>query len=353
MLCEYGCGKEVTHQFKNGKWCCSDKAQKCEKIKTQSSKKLKEQWNDPTSGFHSKERSEKLSKSSKKNMIEGSLYRENLIKKIKQKWKDPDSNYNKKEFYDKMKESGAKRFYKKIKTNSLCDYGCDQKAKYLFPKNGKYCCEKSWQSCSARIKESQKLTKLHIRQIKEKYPTFSKVEEMRYNPDKPDEKEIQVHCKNHLCKNSKEQYGWFTPKNREIFFNRIYAIENDDGNGAMYLYCSEHCKDECPLYNKKITELIKIDQIEAGYIKEELYTSSEYQTFRQIVLKRENYLCEYCEEPATDVHHSRPQKLEPGFVLDPDFGIACCEKCHYQYGHKTGTECSTGNLANKICQEVI
>jgi len=49
------------------------------------------------------------------------------------------------------------------------------------------------------------------------------------------------------------------------------------------------------------------------------------------------------------VHHSRPQKLEPGFVLDPDFGVACCEKCHYKYGHKPGTECSTGNLANMIC----
>jgi hypothetical protein len=28
---------------------------------------------------------------------------------------------------------------------------------------------------------------------------------------------------------------------------------------------------------------------------------------------------------------------------------SCCEECHYKYGHKSGTECSTGNLANKIC----
>jgi len=60
--------------------------------------------------------------------------------------------------------------------------------------------------------------------------------------------------------------------------------------------------------------------------KEQLYTDSEYQTFRQQVLKRENYLCEYCEKKATHVHHSRPQKLE---------------------GHKD--ECSTYNLATKIC----
>jgi len=60
-------------------------------------------------------------------------------------------------------------------------------------------------------------------------------------------------------------------------------------------------------------------------------------------------ICEYCEELATHVHHSRPQKLEPGFALDPDFGIACCESCHYKYGHKTGTECSTGQLTNAVC----
>jgi hypothetical protein len=58
----------------------------------------------------------------------------------------------------------------------------------------------------------------------------------------------------------------------------------------------------------------------------------------------------YCDELAVHVHHSRPQKLDPGFVLDPDFGIACCEKCHYKYGHETGSECSTGNLANKVCK---
>jgi len=83
---------------------------------------------------------------------------------------------------------------------------------------------------------------------------------------------------------------------------------------------------------------------------DKLYTIEEYQTWRITVLEREDYLCEYCEEQAMHVHHSRPQKLEPGFILDPDFGIACCETCHYKYGHKTGTECSTGNLASTICK---
>jgi len=38
---------------------------------------------------------------------------------------------------------------------------------------------------------------------------------MRYNPDKPGEEEIQVHCKNHLCKNSKKKMdGLFQQESR-------------------------------------------------------------------------------------------------------------------------------------------
>ena len=33
ILCGYGCGKEAIHQFKNGKWCCSDNISKCKKVK--------------------------------------------------------------------------------------------------------------------------------------------------------------------------------------------------------------------------------------------------------------------------------------------------------------------------------
>ena len=28
-LCEYGCGQEAKHQFKNGKWCCNKSWQQC------------------------------------------------------------------------------------------------------------------------------------------------------------------------------------------------------------------------------------------------------------------------------------------------------------------------------------
>jgi len=271
----------------------------------------------------------------------------------------------------------------------LCDYGCGQKATYQF-KNGKWCCKNNISYCpiiKQKISKTNighyvsndtknKLRKLNkgkslsndtkqkisiantgkvisietrlkigltISKIEKKYPLFSKIEAMRYNPDIPNE--IQTHCKNHNCPNSKEKGGWFTPTKLQLQ-SRIYSIEKDNRD-VSYIYCSEKCKEDCPLFNKKITQIIKEDQIKAGIIKEEYYTTSEYSIWREEVLKRANYKCEYCEEKAVHVHHIKPQKLEPFFSLDPDFGIACCEKCHYEKGHKD--ECSTGQLASQLC----
>jgi len=170
-----------------------------------------------------------------------------------------------------------------------CDYGCGKEAKYS-PRKGmtKWCCEKHYNKCSAQIslktdilkksgilkgktpwnkgkkgvqvawnkgkkwteKSKNKMriaSKLTIRNIKQKYPFFSKEEEMRYNPDKPEEKEIQVHCKYNKCKNSKENGGWFTPTYNQLY-ERIRALEKKDGNDGQYLYCSEKCKQSCCLY---------------------------------------------------------------------------------------------------------
>jgi len=279
----------------------------------------------------------------------------------------------------------------------LCEYGCGQTAIHQF-KNGKWCCHETTNSCPKLIKQIadknrgkkrskkfrlqmselmmgeknhmfgtggywkgkkrsneviKKFILSHRRpiiQIKNKYPFFSKIEEMRYNPKKVGEKEIQVRCKNNKCKNSKESNGWFTPTRNQIQ-ERIRAVENSYDGSGCYLYCSQHCKDNCNLFNKRVEQLMREDQINTGIIKDPLYTSEEYQTFREEVLKRDNYQCVYCEEKAEHIHHTRPQKLEPFFTLDPDYGISCCRNCHYKYGHKTGTECSTGNLASKICEK--
>lgn len=191
-----------------------------------------------------------------------------------------------------------------------------------------------------KISKEQKIKisislKMSISEIKEKYPTFSKIEEMRYNPEV--EGEIQVHCKNHNCPNSKEQGGWFTPTYTQ-FQTRKMWIENE-GKDLCYFYCCEECKNQCPLFR------LRSDPFEVK--TEKLYTQEEYQTFRDFVLERDNYICQYCGKLAEHVHHERPQKLEPFYSLDPDLAWSVCSECHYKYGHKD--ECSTGTLANKIC----
>jgi hypothetical protein len=252
----------------------------------------------------------------------------------------------------------------------LCDYGCGQEAKFQF-KNGKWCCSENHGRCpniqsknsktqkgkilseetkrkmskSRKDKPRSKETKIRISEslkgkykntveyYKEKYSFFFKIEELR----KTKNGEIQVHCKNHECNNSKEKGGWFTPTYIQLY-ERIRQLEDKDGSGGCYLYCSQHCKDTCILYG------LHGDPYKDSTLP---YTYAEYLTCRAVVFERENTLCEYCGEPATHMHHIFPVKKEPFFALDPDYCIACCEKHHYKYGHEG--ECSTGNLAKIVC----
>jgi hypothetical protein len=157
-----------------------------------------------------------------------------------------------------------------------------------------------------------------------KYPLLFKVNDIREN----DKKEIEVRCK--TCNN-------FFVVERSSLHERIRAIEGKAFYAENNLYCSDECKLSCSIYRKRT----------GGIIEKKSYTNEEYQTFRTFVLERDNYECQFCGKKATDVHHERPQKLEPFFALDPDFAWSCCKKCHYKYGHKD--ECSTGNLSSKIC----
>ena len=148
----------------------------------------------------------------------------------------------------------------------------------------------------------------------------------------PEEKIIlQVKC----AKCSK----WFTPTLNNVV-NRIKALNSSKGEHRFY--CSDECKHACPIYRK-----VKYSADEKRSKTNPNFTSEELSTWSKEVLARADNICEYCGELAEHAHHIQPKKLEPFFALDPDNGIACCESCHYKYGH-TGT-CSTGVLANIVC----
>lgn len=142
-------------------------------------------------------------------------------------------------------------------------------------------------------------------------------------------KVLQVKCSN--CEK------WFTPTTASVW-RRILALEGRKG-GECRFYCSDKCKAECPIFGQH--------KYPKGYKRSKPYTNEELKIWREEVLIRANYECEYCGKTATDAHHERPKKLEPFFALDPDNGIACCKECHYKYGHRD--DCSTGVLASIIC----
>ena len=322
-ICEYGCGSEAHFQFGNGKWCCESYYGRCSEMRKKNSVAQK--------GKHfSDETRRKISGS-----LKGKTLSKETRKKISESKKGKFCGENN-SFYGKTHS---------VETRQKISNA--QKGKN-HPMYGKTHSEEARQKISESLKgkthskETRQKLRLSIEKIKEKYPFFSKIEELRYNPDKPEENEIQARCKNHVCLNSKERGGWFVLTKQQIS-HRIHALEN--GNGGYYFYCCQECKDVCPLFN------LRSDPYQNT---EKPYTDSEYRTWRKEVLRRqfENVgynECEICGAVKDlHVHHEKPQKTHPHLSLDPDNGIIFCQSCHYGYGH--GDEvCTTGALANIIC----
>ncbi len=188
--------------------------------------------------------------------------------------------------------------------------------------------------------------KLTFQQCLKRYPDLVRIEGLIEGPNG----EILAHCKNTSCKNSEENAGWF-----EVSATQINLRNSGiNGNDTYYFYCCEDCKHSCPLFGKSASELHNL----MNENKDIPYNQIEYNIWKEEVLYRqcienntEINFCEYCHTTENlHVHHEIPQKLEAGYSLDPNNGIVVCEKCHREICHKKGTECSTGNLAHKICK---
>ena len=323
QLCDYGCGKEATHQFKNGKWCCSLHSQLCPVIREKNSK-------THTGKKFSKEHIENMRKSQLGKIIS------NETKKKMSAAQTGKKGHN----YGKPLSEKTKKKMSITKKGKLTSEETKKKLSIShFGKKNHMYGKKHSEETKNRIRKSKKIT---INEIQKKYPFFFKVEKIRYNPDKPiEEREIQVHCKNHNCLNSKEKGGWFTPTYIQLY-ERIRALETEKGSDGTYFYCSQKCKDECPLYNLYSDPLQKTNK---------LYTQDEYQAWKNKVKELDDSKCQICESTENiHVHHIIPQKLEPFFALDPINGICLCKECHYKYGHKD--ECSTSNIAHKQCNNM-
>ncbi len=346
-ICEYGCGQKAHYQFKNGKWCCEESTGECPNMKKRIGEKSK-----------------------------GKKYKK----------------YTKPEY---VENSGH-----------VCNFGCKQKAHYYFKTSKRWCCENSYSkcpnekekmstshrkgripwnkgktnifskdsikkisnSCMGRIpwnlgkrfsyseKDRYRIYKnqrYNIKDYQEKHPLFYKVEELREDPISG---EIQGHCKNHNCSNSKEKGGWFTPSKTQIG-ERIRQLEHKDGNDGAYFYCSEHCKLTCDVYGKRASQIIKQDLINAGHIEEDESSLPGYGIWRDEIFRRnkETYgkvQCEICGVTINMIaHHIYPRKPYPHMALDPDNGLIVCPECHLKKCHPKRTPCSYGELAKLVCEK--
>ncbi len=333
-LCDYGCGQLGKYQFKNGKWCCSQSQNSCISIRKKMS--ISQQTKD-NSVYRTQEYRDKISKINfgKKRTLK---VRKNLSRIMLKKHSEENSVYKTQEYRDKISKASLEnwkdsKFQEKQKNSRT---GLKRSDKFKKEQSNRF--------------KGHINARFTIEQWKEKYPTFAKIEEMRYKPGFEKEKIIQVHCKNHNCKNSKEQGGWFTPKNKDQLCGRMIAIETDNYGNAYY-YCSDKCKEECPLFNKSVNQLIKQDQIRAGHIENPWYNSQEYQTWRNQVFELDENKCVWCGKEAIVAHHILPQKTHPELSLDPENGISSCKDCHYKYGHRDKW-CLTGFLSTLICERI-
>ncbi len=180
-------------------------------------------------------------------------------------------------------------------------------------------------------KKMSRIQRFTAEQWTERYPwIFPEIEKIRDGVSG-----VEVKCKK--CGN------WFQASGIQ-FGERIRALSY--GSDGLYLYCSDKCKGTCPLYRLQPLQYIK-------EVTEKPFTDTEYQVFRNEVLKRQKVqygsnFCEMCEETKNlHIHHEKPQKTHPIMSLDPDNGIVLCEHCHLNKAHKD--LCSTANLSKLIC----
>jgi hypothetical protein len=197
-----------------------------------------------------------------------------------------------------------------------------------------------------KISDSHKYT---FHDIEENYPDLIRIENLIEGPNG----ETLGHCKNANCSNSEENGGYFIITTDQII-SRNHGINSvKDG---YYLYCCEECKKECILFGRSANQLDnifnpQIDELSKASPQELAIWRNEVFKRQKIENLRDDNFCEICHSTASlHCHHELPQKLYPGYALDPDNGIVLCSECHNKYGHEKGSHCSTGSLANKNCK---
>jgi 5-methylcytosine-specific restriction endonuclease McrA len=154
-------------------------------------------------------------------------------------------------------------------------------------------------------------TKLNIEQIKQKLT----IEE------EPIEVNSEIQCRCTHCK----QY--FTPTRQQLH-SRIYSLSGRY-KGECRLYCSDKCKDLCPIYGQKT-------HYKDNNITKPDTSRPDQPELKQNVLKRDNFECQRCgSSEDLHCHHITGVEINPIESADIDNCITLCYTCH-QKVHSSG-----------------
>lgn len=124
--------------------------------------------------------------------------------------------------------------------------------------------------------------------------------------------------------------------------SRVFAL-NNNGCGEGRLYCSDSCKQACPVFNKVLWP--------KGFKKA---TSREVPAMlRQMVLEGDNWTCQLCERTGDEVelhcHHVKTVKGNEILAADIDNCITFCKDCHKLIHSQEG--CTYTELASCKLEE--
>jgi len=167
-------------------------------------------------------------------------------------------------------------------------------------------------------------------------PQIDWCEEVRRN--KKDYKVIEVKCT--WCGK------WFIPSLNSIH-HRIQYLKGNYSSEHRF-YCSDGCKNNCPVYNKSPESLMKEDALKAGRLSWLELNREVQPELRQMVFKRDNWECQRCNETeGLHCHHILPVSTNPIESADIDNCLALCKDCHKEIHQIPG--CRYGELRVKIC----
>ncbi len=131
---------------------------------------------------------------------------------------------------------------------------------------------------------------------------------------------------------------WHKPERGRVF-DRVRSI-NGGFAGDNHMYCSNGCKDSCPIFNRS--------RYPKGHGKQG--TSREVQPqLRKLVLERDNWTCQKCEnDDELHCHHYEGVEINPIESADVDNCITLCRKCHNETHQQDG--CRMVDFKRKKCK---